>query len=127
MPNFLSQEAQGLLRSLFKRVPENRLGYGLNGHKRIKEHAFFSTINWLKLYNREIRPPFKPVLSDNVTYYFDSKFTHKSPAGSFSIIFIDTIDCRFSRSSCFNKCARIFPRLQFRGNLLNTSGFLTIK
>ncbi|KAI6182162.1 Non-specific serine/threonine protein kinase [Aphelenchoides bicaudatus] len=82
MPNFLSREAQSLLRSLFKRVPENRLGYGQNGHKQIKEHSFFSTIDWQKLYRRELQPPFQPTLTSDVTCYFDTEFTRKTPKDS---------------------------------------------
>ncbi|KAI6203602.1 Non-specific serine/threonine protein kinase [Aphelenchoides besseyi] len=82
MPTFLSREAQSLLRSLFKRVPENRLGYGVNGHVNIKNHPFFATIDWDKLYRREIQPPFQPTLTADVTYYFDTEFTRKTPKDS---------------------------------------------
>nr|4EL9_A Chain A, Ribosomal protein S6 kinase alpha-3 [Mus musculus]4GUE_A Chain A, Ribosomal protein S6 kinase alpha-3 [Mus musculus]8EQ5_A Chain A, Ribosomal protein S6 kinase alpha-3 [Homo sapiens] len=60
MPQFLSPEAQSLLRMLFKRNPANRLGAGPDGVEEIKRHSFFSTIDWNKLYRREIHPPFKP-------------------------------------------------------------------
>ena len=46
MPQFLSPEAQALLRVLFKRNPVNRLGYGSNGIENIKAHPFFKTIQW---------------------------------------------------------------------------------
>ncbi|XP_042371699.1 ribosomal protein S6 kinase alpha-6-like, partial [Plectropomus leopardus] len=46
MPQFLSLEAQSLLRMLFKRNPANRLGAGPDGVEEIKRHAFFSTIDW---------------------------------------------------------------------------------
>ena len=46
MPQFLSPEAQALLRVLFKRNPVNRLGYGTNGIENIKAHPFFKTIQW---------------------------------------------------------------------------------
>ncbi|XP_016334535.1 ribosomal protein S6 kinase alpha-6-like [Sinocyclocheilus anshuiensis] len=46
MPQFLSLEAQSLLRMLFKRNPSNRLGAGPDGVEEIKRHAFFSTIDW---------------------------------------------------------------------------------
>lgn len=81
MPNFLSRGAQSLLRAFFKRVPENRLGYGINGHKQIMEHEFFSSIDWQKLYRREIKPPFKPILNSDLTSQFDSKFTKQAPSG----------------------------------------------
>ena len=46
MPQFLSPEAQSLLRVLFKRNPQNRLGHGEKGIENIKAHAFFKDINW---------------------------------------------------------------------------------
>ena len=38
MPQFLSPEAQSLLRVLFKRNPQNRLGHGPQGIDNIKAH-----------------------------------------------------------------------------------------
>uniref|UniRef100_A0A3P9J679 non-specific serine/threonine protein kinase n=1 Tax=Oryzias latipes TaxID=8090 RepID=A0A3P9J679_ORYLA len=46
MPQFLSSEAQSLLRNLFKRNPGNRLGAGPDGVEEIKRHHFFHTIDW---------------------------------------------------------------------------------
>ncbi|MEE6519737.1 hypothetical protein FKM82_017473 [Ascaphus truei] len=46
MPQFLTPEAQSLLRMLFKRNPTNRLGAGPDGVEEIKRHPFFSTIDW---------------------------------------------------------------------------------
>ncbi|PIO29131.1 hypothetical protein AB205_0062570, partial [Aquarana catesbeiana] len=83
MPQFLSSEAQGLLRSLFKRNPTNRLGSGIDGAEELKRHPFFSTIDWNKLYRREISPPFKPAVSQpEDTYYFDTEFTSRTPKDS---------------------------------------------
>lgn len=44
MPQFLSAEAQLLLRGLFKRNPQNRLG--ANGVQELKEASFFNAIDW---------------------------------------------------------------------------------
>ncbi|XP_062344049.1 ribosomal protein S6 kinase alpha-3 isoform X2 [Cinclus cinclus] len=83
MPQFLSLEAQSLLRMLFKRNPANRLGAGPDGVEEIKRHAFFSKIDWNKLYRREIHPPFKPATSrPEDTFYFDPEFTAKTPKDS---------------------------------------------
>ncbi|XP_038613110.1 ribosomal protein S6 kinase alpha-3 isoform X3 [Tachyglossus aculeatus] len=83
MPQFLSPEAQSLLRMLFKRNPANRLGAGPDGVEEIKRHAFFSTIDWNKLYRREILPPFKPATGrPEDTFYFDPEFTAKTPKDS---------------------------------------------
>uniref|UniRef100_A0A3Q3WZ13 non-specific serine/threonine protein kinase n=1 Tax=Mola mola TaxID=94237 RepID=A0A3Q3WZ13_MOLML len=83
MPQFLSSEAQSLLRNLFKRNPGNRLGAGPDGVEEIKRHQFFNTIDWNKLFRREIHPPFKPAAGrPDDTFYFDSEFTAKTPRGT---------------------------------------------
>ncbi|XP_076638711.1 ribosomal protein S6 kinase 2 beta isoform X1 [Colletes latitarsis] len=81
MPLNISPEAQALLRVLFKRNPANRLGSG--GVEEIKSHVFFATIDWDALYNKEIKPPFKPAVSqEDDAFYFDSEFTCKTPKGN---------------------------------------------
>uniref|UniRef100_A0A8C8JEK8 Ribosomal protein S6 kinase n=2 Tax=Oncorhynchus tshawytscha TaxID=74940 RepID=A0A8C8JEK8_ONCTS len=83
MPQFLSTEAQSLLRALFKRNPINRMGSGTDGAEEIKRHTFFSTIDWNKLFRREIPPPFKPAVArPDDTFYFDSEFTSRTPKDS---------------------------------------------
>ncbi|XP_025054545.1 ribosomal protein S6 kinase alpha-1 isoform X4 [Alligator sinensis] len=83
MPQFLSSEAQSLLRALFKRNPANRLGSGPDGAEEIKRHPFYSTIDWNKLYRREIKPPFKPAVGrPDDTFYFDTEFTSRTPKDS---------------------------------------------
>ncbi|CAJ0938338.1 unnamed protein product [Ranitomeya imitator] len=83
MPQFLSKEAQDLLRALFRRNPTNRLGSGSDGAEEIKRHPFFSTIDWNRLYRRELSPPFKPAVTQpDDTYYFDSEFTSRTPKDS---------------------------------------------
>ncbi|XP_055718566.1 ribosomal protein S6 kinase alpha-1-like isoform X1 [Salvelinus fontinalis] len=83
MPQFLSTEAQSLLRALFKRNPTNRMGSGADGAEEIKRHTFFSTIDWNKLFRREIPPPFKPAVArPDDTFYFDSEFTSRTPKDS---------------------------------------------
>ncbi|XP_049451361.1 ribosomal protein S6 kinase alpha-1 isoform X3 [Epinephelus fuscoguttatus] len=83
MPQFLSAEAQSLLRALFKRNPANRLGSGADGAEEIKRHGFFSTIDWNKLFRREVKPPFKPAVArPDDTFYFDSEFTSRTPKDS---------------------------------------------
>ncbi|XP_044290939.1 ribosomal protein S6 kinase alpha-1 isoform X2 [Varanus komodoensis] len=83
MPQFLSSEAQSLLRALFKRNPANRLGSGPDGAEEIKRHPFYSTIDWNKLFRREIKPPFKPAVGrPDDTFYFDKEFTSRTPKDS---------------------------------------------
>ncbi|OQV19354.1 Ribosomal protein S6 kinase alpha-2 [Hypsibius exemplaris] len=79
MPQFLSGEAQSLLRALFKRIPQNRLGAGEKGLDDIKNHPFFASINWPLLMEKKIAPPFKPVITreDDATC-FDAEYTGKN-------------------------------------------------
>ncbi|XP_006638750.1 ribosomal protein S6 kinase alpha-2 isoform X1 [Lepisosteus oculatus] len=83
MPQFLSPEVQSLLRALFKRNPSNRLGAGPDGVEEIKRHPFFGTIDWNKLYRKEIKPPFKPAVGrPEDTFHFDPEFTSRTPTDS---------------------------------------------
>ncbi|XP_029973181.1 ribosomal protein S6 kinase alpha-1 isoform X4 [Salarias fasciatus] len=83
MPQFLSAEAQSLVRALFKRNAANRLGSGPDGAEEIKRHCFFSTIDWNKLFRKEMKPPFKPAVArPDDTFYFDSEFTSRTPKDS---------------------------------------------
>ncbi|XP_050998365.1 ribosomal protein S6 kinase alpha-6 isoform X2 [Acomys russatus] len=81
MPQFLSAEAQSLLRMLFKRNPANRLGS--EGVEEVKRHAFFESVDWNKLYKREVQPPFRPASGKpDDTFCFDPEFTAKTPKDS---------------------------------------------
>jgi len=82
MPTYPSLEAQSLLRMLFKRNPANRLGAGPDGYRNIQNHPFFASINWDKLYRREIEPPFIPPIHSDYAHYFDKEFTCKTPTDS---------------------------------------------
>lgn len=83
MPANLSPEAQSLLRALFKRNPQNRLGAGPGGIEDLKQHDFFSTVDWEALLSKKVRPPFKPAVSrPDDAFYFDSEFTSKTPRDS---------------------------------------------
>lgn len=83
MPQFLSPDAQLLLRALFKRNPNNRLGVGPGGIEDIKQHQFFAQIDWPALQKRSVNPPFKPAVSRaDDAFYFDQEFTSKTPKDS---------------------------------------------
>ncbi|XP_004914960.2 protein kinase C delta type [Xenopus tropicalis] len=55
-PDYMSEEMLDLLPKLLENDETQRLG--LNGN--IREHAFYSTINWEDLENRRLTPPFQP-------------------------------------------------------------------
>ncbi|KAB0405940.1 hypothetical protein E2I00_012947, partial [Balaenoptera physalus] len=64
--------------------PGNRAGgAGLDGVEEIKRHPFFVTIDWNKLYRKEIKPPFKPAVGrPEDTFHFDPEFTARTPTDS---------------------------------------------
>ena len=63
---------------LLNRNPQNRLG-AKRGAAELKEHPFFSAINWDLLYRKQITPPFKPIVdSDESVANFDPEFTNSS-------------------------------------------------
>ncbi|KHN86485.1 Serine/threonine-protein kinase akt-1 [Toxocara canis] len=76
-PSKLSSEARSLLSGLLVKDPTQRLGGGPEDAKEIMVQEFFRSIDWEKLYRKEITPPFKPhVQSDTDTCYFDKEFTN---------------------------------------------------
>lgn len=67
LPEGWSSEVIDLINSLLQRKQVNRIG--ASGIAEIKSHAWFSSINWTKLANQEVKSPFIPSLEEN----FDSK------------------------------------------------------
>lgn len=62
------------------RNPQNRLGAKRDAAE-LKEHPFFSAIDWDLLYRKQITPPFKPIVdSDESVANFDPEFTNSSLA-----------------------------------------------
>ncbi|KAN0027011.1 hypothetical protein ACTFIU_009690 [Dictyostelium citrinum] len=57
-PKFVSSSARSLINGLLTKDPTKRLG--ANGAIEIKRHPFFKSIQWRKIENKEITPPFIP-------------------------------------------------------------------
>lgn len=53
----MSEEALDLIVSLLNRSPTERLGAGPGDAEEIKQHAFFSSVNWDDALQRKLRPP----------------------------------------------------------------------
>ena len=65
-----------LISQLLAINPKKRIGYGESDAKKIKEHPYFSDVDWKKYLNKEIEPPFVPKLDGDLDLrYFDKSFT----------------------------------------------------
>lgn len=63
-PAVFTPEAESLLRGLLRKDPGKRLGAGRDGIQAIKDHAFFSEIDWGLLEIGYLDPPFVPSRHD---------------------------------------------------------------
>ncbi|CAH1802624.1 unnamed protein product [Owenia fusiformis] len=82
-PPYLTCEARGLIKKLLKKNVQERLGYGEEDGKAIKNHLWFRHINWTDCCNRKIEPPFKPsITSEEDVSQFDTKFTQQPAVDS---------------------------------------------
>jgi len=70
-----SREAKEICKAFLTKNPAKRLGRGANGETEIKGHLFFRKVDWDKIENREIQPPFKPKITDpRLAENFDKEF-----------------------------------------------------
>ena len=78
IPKGWSQESADFINNLIKRNPSCRLGH--KGINQIKEHIWFSDINWKDLYNMKLEAPFIPLDEDNYDFNFCNKEDIIDPA-----------------------------------------------
>ena len=90
LKNYLTPDAKDILKKLLNRSVEKRLGFGDKDADAVKNHRFFTGVNWSDVLNKKHTPPFLPQLksADDVSN-FDDEFTSKPavdspPGGSFS-------------------------------------------
>ena len=76
-PPHMSVEAFDLISKFLNRDPSKRLGMK---HQEIRDHPFFKSIDWNKLYEKKLTPPFKPVvMGETDTSNVDPTFTKEVP------------------------------------------------
>lgn len=73
---YFSPLAKSILQGLLNRNPLERLG-SKNDATGVKQHPFFKDMDWNLLFQKKLRPPFKPQVSNVVTdtANFDTEFT----------------------------------------------------
>ncbi|XP_074598429.1 calcium-dependent protein kinase C-like [Brevipalpus obovatus] len=79
-PKSLSKEAKEACKGFLIKNPSKRLGCGPQGEIDVRGHPFFRRIDWIKVENREIQPPFIPrVKNPRAAENFDPIFTNAKP------------------------------------------------
>jgi serine/threonine protein kinase len=82
-PTFVSENARLLLEQLLKRNPEERLGCGVEDEAAIRKQPFFASMDFDKLYKKEIIPEFQPRFNGLLdASNFDTEFTSEQVVDS---------------------------------------------
>src|SRR5207247_2266138 len=80
-PKSLSKESREACKGFLAKNPTKRLGCGANGEAEVRGHPFLRRIDWLKVANREVQPPFIPkVKNPRSAENFDPVFTNAKTA-----------------------------------------------
>jgi len=101
LKKYLTPNAKDILRKLLHKKIEDRLGHGEDDAKAVKNHRFFSAVNWDDMMARKCSPPFLPQLkSEDDCSNFDDEFTSKpaldSPPGPLPSQSVDDVFMGFS-------------------------------
>lgn len=73
----MTEDARDLCVRLLHKDPNQRLGSGPSDAEEIKSHPWFEQINWEKISNKTIAPPYKPQLDQaDDTKHFLPEFTN---------------------------------------------------
>ena len=80
LPKWLSKEARSIFLGLLERDPKRRLGSSQKDAQEIREHPFFKDMDFKKLFEKKLKPPFKPKVADEEdTAYVEDDFTSETP------------------------------------------------
>ncbi|CAG4955859.1 unnamed protein product [Colias eurytheme] len=72
----LLEEAKDACKSFLTKVPLKRLGCGARGEEDVRTHPFFRRIDWARVEQRDVQPPFKPKIKHRKDVSnFDKQFT----------------------------------------------------
>ena len=75
MQGVIGDDGKQFVKGLLNRNPRHRLGAQRDAAE-LKEHPFFSSVDWVALNNRKVVPPFTPFVdSDESVANFDAEFT----------------------------------------------------
>jgi len=85
-PKHLTEECKDVIGQLLQVNPKNRLGSGDDDVEAIKAHAWFSSLNFVKLMKKEVQPLYIPpteAKDDTFAGNFDAEFTEEAPIDSY--------------------------------------------
>lgn len=89
-PPFLSNSCKSLIIALLSREPESRLG-SRDDVQDIKEHPFFSDMDWDRLYAKDYTPSYTPHVTNNMAALFDQEFTDQKVSETMTMVAPSTI------------------------------------
>ncbi|XP_042213346.1 protein kinase C, brain isozyme-like isoform X3 [Homarus americanus] len=104
-PKSLSKESKDCCKGFLTKLPLKRLGCSPKGEEDVRTHPFFRRIDWEKLENREVQPPFKPKIRhrkdvSNFDKQFTSERTELTPTDKLFMMNLDQTE--FSGFSYLN-------------------------
>lgn len=109
-PEYMSLEAESLVKALLTRRPEDRLGSGPTGVAGVKKHPFFANVDWDAYSRREVKPPFKPRVEEQV----------RPSAAEDPLVVSERVDCRSSLSPDSVAASTYFKDFSWEASLADT-------